>query len=125
MGNFKYWQTEIPEVKFLGLIRIAFYRKAGVLQFNLMRPENDGSLTIGKTLCLYEDSICRENLDTLDFLMNILHVWRKKGRAKYPKGDIASAAPDALVNVSKGVELKNSYVQNSDIADSLAPPEND
>lgn len=117
MGNLKYWQTEIPEVKFLGLIRIAYYRNAGVLQFNLMRPENDGSLTIGKTLCLYEDSICRENLEALNFLMDILHLWRKRARAKYSK-EITLAIPEMLDSIPENVKLENLGVQSdSNIAE--------
>lgn len=84
MESKKYWQLELPKIKILGRVRVAHYEKAGVLQFNLLHQENDGTLKIGKTICLYRDSIHRENLDSLNFLMDILHMWRKQGRANNP-----------------------------------------
>lgn len=90
MSKLKYWQVELPKIKIIGKIRLAYYEKAEVLQFNLLHQENDGTITIGKTICLYKESIHRGNLDSLGFLIDILHLWRKKTRAL----DLASAHYD-------------------------------
>ena len=84
MNILKYWQRELPKVKIMGKTRLAYYEAAGVLQISLLHMENDGTLKIGKTVCLYRDSIIRENLDSLNFLMDVLHLWRKQGRATNP-----------------------------------------
>lgn len=84
MNESKYWEREFPQVKILGRTRIAHYAKAGVLQFSVLHQAADGSLEIGKTVCLFEESVSRENLPAIEFLMDVLHMWRKRGRCKNP-----------------------------------------
>ncbi len=75
-----YWAKEIPEVRFFGRKRLAYYKKAGVLQVSLVRQENDGTILIGKTICIYKDEADRGNLPVINFLIDIFHDWRKHAR---------------------------------------------
>lgn len=105
MKSEKYWERELPEVRILGKTRIAFYPNAGVLQFSALSQDADGTLRIGRTICLYEDNIFRSNLNVIEFLMDILHIWRKRGRARNPvepnQRNIALAELQALVSAEQ------------------------
>ena len=105
MENIRYWDKELPVVKIMGRTRIAHYPKAGVLQFSVLHQNPDGSLEIGKTVCLYEDSITRDNLPAIEYLMDVLHMWRKRGRMLNPndrqRKNIALADLQALVSAEQ------------------------
>lgn len=103
MENLKYWEREIPKVKILGRVRIAYYEHAGALQFSLMNQAADGSLAVGKTVILYEDYVTRETLPAIEFLMDVLHMWRKRGRARNPANmrNIALVELQALVSAER------------------------
>lgn len=87
-----YWEDEVADVRVIGRTRIAHYKKAGVLQFSVLSHGLDGVLHIGKTVCIYKNSIVKDNSykrndDGIRFLMDILHLWRKETRENFPHSE--------------------------------------